>query len=114
MPGLGTVLAAKVIGHVGDVSRFPTEHHFASYTGSAPMDASSGNNARHRLNTGGNRVPAQDRRPKDARGGPPSPETTAVQRGLPDHETRSTEPPRSGRLTHRGPTGEGWRGVDVG
>lgn len=42
LPGLGTVLAAKVIGHVGDVSRFPTEHHFASYTGSALLDASSG------------------------------------------------------------------------
>jgi transposase len=56
LPGLGTVLAAKVIGHIGDVSRFPTEHHFASYTGSAPLDASSGNNVRHRLNTGGNRA----------------------------------------------------------
>uniref|UniRef100_UPI0038CD94A2 transposase n=1 Tax=Streptomyces poriticola TaxID=3120506 RepID=UPI0038CD94A2 len=29
LPGLGTVLAAKVLGHIGDVSRFPTEHHFA-------------------------------------------------------------------------------------
>jgi transposase len=56
LPGLGTVLAAKLIGHVGDVSRFPTEHHFASYTGSAPLDASSGNHVRHRLNTGGNRA----------------------------------------------------------
>ncbi|MGW8956020.1 transposase [Streptomyces sp. NPDC055709] len=56
LPGLGTVLAAKVIGHVGDVTRFPTEHHFASYTGSAPLDASNGNNVRHRLNTDGNRA----------------------------------------------------------
>ncbi|MER6076345.1 transposase [Streptomyces sp. NPDC001817] len=56
LPGLGPVLAAKVIGHIGDISRFPTEHHFASYTGSAPLDASSGNNVRHRLNTGGNRA----------------------------------------------------------
>lgn len=56
LPGLGTVLAAKVLGHIGDISRFPTEHHFASYTGSAPLDASSGNNSRHRLNTGGNRA----------------------------------------------------------
>ncbi|MFF1918919.1 IS110 family transposase [Streptomyces sp. NPDC058239] len=47
LPGLGTVLAAKVIGHIGDIARFPTEHHFASYTGSAPLDASSGNNVRH-------------------------------------------------------------------
>ncbi|MCX5443679.1 MULTISPECIES: IS110 family transposase [unclassified Streptomyces] len=56
LPGLGTVLAAKLLGHVGDVARFPTEHHFASYTGTAPLDASSGKNTRHRLNTGGNRA----------------------------------------------------------
>lgn len=56
LPGLGTVLAAKLLGHVGDVTRFPSEHHFASYTGTAPLDASSGNNTRHRLNTGGNRA----------------------------------------------------------
>lgn len=56
LPGLGTVLAAKVLGHIGDITRFPTEHHFASYTGTAPLDASSGNNTRHRLNTGGNRA----------------------------------------------------------
>ncbi|WP_406503308.1 transposase [Streptomyces sp. NBC_00212] len=55
LSGLGTVLAAKILGHIGDVSRFPTRHHFASYTGSAPLDASSGKNVRHRLNTGGNR-----------------------------------------------------------
>ncbi|WP_262705094.1 MULTISPECIES: IS110 family transposase [Streptomyces] len=56
LPGLGTVLAAKLLGHVGDVTRFPSEHHFASYTGTAPLDASSGKNTRHRLNTGGNRA----------------------------------------------------------
>ncbi|WP_353962257.1 transposase [Streptomyces sp. NBC_00654] len=38
------------------MSRFPTEHRFASHTGSAPLDASSGDNVRHRLNTGGNRA----------------------------------------------------------
>ena len=56
LPGMGTVLAAKVLGHVGNIARFPTEHHFASYTGSAPLEASSGNIVRHRLNTGGNRT----------------------------------------------------------
>ncbi|MEV8546766.1 transposase [Streptomyces sp. NPDC051572] len=56
LPGLGTVLAARVLGHIGDISRFPTAHHFASYTGSAPLDASSGRHVRHRLNTGGNRA----------------------------------------------------------
>ncbi|MEU0471816.1 transposase, partial [Streptomyces olivaceus] len=32
LAGLGTVLAAKVLGHIGDVGRFPTEQHFAGYT----------------------------------------------------------------------------------
>jgi transposase len=53
--GLGVVLAAKLLGHVGDVRRFPSQDHFASYTATAPLDASSGNQQRHRLNTGGNR-----------------------------------------------------------
>jgi transposase len=53
--GVGVLLAAKVIAEVGDVRRFPSRHHFASYTGTAPIDASSGDNNRHRLNRGGNR-----------------------------------------------------------
>ncbi|MFG6202685.1 IS110 family transposase [Nonomuraea sp. JJY05] len=53
--GVGIVLAAKILGHVGDVTRFRTPDRFASYTGTAPLDASSGDQIRHRLNTGGNR-----------------------------------------------------------
>jgi transposase len=53
--GLGVVLAAKILGHVGDIGRFPSQDHFASYTATAPLDASSGNQQRHRLNPGGNR-----------------------------------------------------------
>jgi transposase len=53
--GLGVVVAAKLLGHVGDIGRFPSQDHFASYTATAPLDASSGNHQRHRLNTGGNR-----------------------------------------------------------
>jgi transposase len=53
--GIGTVLAAKLLGHIGDITRFPSADHFASYTGAAPLDASSGEQIRHRLNTGGNR-----------------------------------------------------------
>lgn len=53
--GIGLVLAAKLVGYVGDITRFPTAAHFASYTGTAPLEASSGNRVRHRLNTGGNR-----------------------------------------------------------
>lgn len=47
-------------------------------------------------------LPAQDRGRKDPSGGSQGPQTPPVQRGLLDHETRPTEPPRSGRLTHRG------------
>jgi transposase len=53
--GLGVIMAAKLLGHVGDIGRFPSQDHFASYTATAPLDASSGNQQRHRLNTGGNR-----------------------------------------------------------
>lgn len=53
--GLGAVTTALIIGEVGDVRRFPSKDHFASYTGTAPIDASSGDVVRHRLNRGGNR-----------------------------------------------------------
>src|SRR5215208_1734613 len=53
--GVGPILAAKIIGTVGDVGRFPTKAHFASYAGTAPVEASSGKVVRHRLSLGGNR-----------------------------------------------------------
>ena len=53
--GLGPVTTAVILGETGDVRRFPSKAHFASYTGTAPIDASSGDNIRHRLNRGGNR-----------------------------------------------------------
>ena len=53
--GLGPILAAKIIGRVGDVSRFPTKGHFASHAGTAPVEASSGEVVRHRLSRGGDR-----------------------------------------------------------
>ena len=34
--GVGPVLAARFLGEVGDVRRFPTKHHFAAHTGTAP------------------------------------------------------------------------------
>ncbi len=53
--GLGPVTTAVILGEVGDVRRFPSKDHFASCTGTAPIDASSGDTVRHRLNRGGNR-----------------------------------------------------------
>jgi transposase len=53
--GIGPILAARIIGTVGDVTRFPTKSHFASYSGTAPVEASSGKVVRHRLSLAGNR-----------------------------------------------------------
>jgi transposase len=53
--GVGPILAAKIVGIVGDVSRFPSKAHFASYAGVAPVEASSGEVVRHRLSLAGNR-----------------------------------------------------------
>jgi transposase len=40
--GLGPITAAVIIGHTGNVDRFPTRHRFASYNATAPFEASSG------------------------------------------------------------------------
>lgn len=55
IPGVGPVLAAKIIGIVGDIDRFPTRARFAAYAGVSPVEASSGAHVRHRLNRRGNR-----------------------------------------------------------
>ena len=47
--GVGPVLAATFLGEVGDIGRFPTKHHFAAHSGTAPLEASSGQVVRHRL-----------------------------------------------------------------
>ena len=51
--GVGPVLAATFLGEVGDVGRFPTKHHFAAHTGTAPLEAASGQVVRHRLSRAG-------------------------------------------------------------
>ena len=53
--GVGPVVAAYLIGHSGDIRRFPTAGHYARYNGTAPIEASSGPTKRHRLNPRGNR-----------------------------------------------------------
>jgi transposase len=53
--GIGPLLAARILGEVGDIQRFPTRDHFASANGTAPIPVSSGRTDRYRLNRGGNR-----------------------------------------------------------
>jgi transposase len=53
--GVGPIVAGLILGYVGDPARFPTPERFASYNGTAPIEASSGPRKRHRLNPRGNR-----------------------------------------------------------
>jgi transposase len=53
--GIGPILAARILGEVGDVARFPDADHFAAANGTAPIPVASGRTDRHRLNRGGNR-----------------------------------------------------------
>jgi transposase len=55
MPGVGPAGAARILSDVGDVARFADRNRFASLTGTAPIDASSGEQNRHRLSRAGNR-----------------------------------------------------------
>jgi transposase len=53
--GIGPTGAARLLVEVGDITRFPNRGHFASWTGTAPIDVSSGDKQHHRLSRGGNR-----------------------------------------------------------
>jgi transposase len=55
LQGIGPSGAARLLVEVGDITRFPDRNHFASWTGTAPIDASSGDHVRQRLSRGGNR-----------------------------------------------------------
>jgi transposase len=124
MHGIGPVLAAKILGHTGDIRRFPTRHHYASYCGTAPIEASSGEHRRHRLSRAGNRQLnralhlvavcqihsgtqgkdyyqqklAETKTGAEARR---ALKTPSQRRGLPAHHQRSTRL-TSGHLTYRG------------
>ena len=39
---LGPICAAVIIGHTGNIDRFASKAHFASYNATAPIEASSG------------------------------------------------------------------------
>jgi hypothetical protein len=53
--GVGPAGAARILADVGDIARFADRNRFASWTGTAPLDASSGEQIRHRLSRAGNR-----------------------------------------------------------
>jgi transposase len=53
--GIGPSGAARLLGDIGDIRRFASRAHFASWNGTAPLDASCGDQHRHRLSRAGNR-----------------------------------------------------------
>jgi transposase len=118
--GIGPAGAARILADAGDVARFPDRNHFASWTGTAPLDASSGAQIRHRLSHAGNRrlnhvlyiaafvrlaaryrrpglLPAQARRRQDPHGSHALPEATLVRRRLPAAARRQPAQPSGGR-----------------
>ena len=109
--GIGPSGAARLVGDIGDIRRFASRGHFASWNGTAPLDASSGDQQRHRLSRAGNRrinrvlhimaivqlrhdtprprlLPAPPRRRQDGHGSHPSAQTATVRRDLPAHAPR--------------------------
>jgi transposase len=55
LTGIGPSGAARLLADVGDIHRFTDRDRFASWNGTAPLDASSGEQKRHRLSRAGNR-----------------------------------------------------------
>jgi transposase len=53
--GVGPIVACMLIGFSGDPTRFTTASRYAAYTGTAPIEFSSGGRIVHRLSRRGNR-----------------------------------------------------------
>lgn len=53
--GCGTVIAAEIIGEIGDIKRFRSPGALAKYAGCAPREHSSGKTKQHRKTRSGNR-----------------------------------------------------------
>ena len=53
--GVGPIVACMLIGYSGDPMRFTTANRYAAYTGTAPIEFSSGGRTVHRLSRRGNR-----------------------------------------------------------
>jgi len=55
LKGCGALIAAKIIGETAGIGRFRSDAQFACLAGVAPVEASSGQQRRHRLSRHGNR-----------------------------------------------------------
>jgi transposase len=55
LTGIGPSGAARLLGDIANIGRFADKGRFASWNGAAPLEASSGDQRRHRLSRAGNR-----------------------------------------------------------
>lgn len=55
IPGIAALTGAKLVGEIAGIERFASDGKLAVHAGVAPLQASSGNRQRHRLNRRGNR-----------------------------------------------------------
>jgi transposase len=53
--GVGPIIAGMLLGYSGDITRFASRDHYASYNGTAPVEFSSAGRVVHRLSQRGNR-----------------------------------------------------------
>jgi hypothetical protein len=119
--GIGPSGAARLLGDIGDIRRFASRAHFASWNGTAPIDriirrqqpppplpgwqpAHQPGAAHHGHRPAAPRdrraplLPPQTGRRQDSHGSPARPETPPVRRRLPaDARRRQTAPDGSGR-----------------
>jgi transposase len=56
IPGIGTILAARILAHTNNIQRLKTQAKYTCYAGIAPRERSSGKSKRHLANTKGNRA----------------------------------------------------------
>lgn len=54
IPGFGPVTVAGILGAIGDIARFASQHQLAAFAGAAPKQIASGAHDRHRLDRLGN------------------------------------------------------------
>ena len=104
--GIGALTAGKILGRVGTINRFRSAAAFATYTGTAPIDVSSGDVVRHRLSRAGDRqlnlclhVMAITQIRQDTPAGPTTYEANPGQ-----EPQRSDAMPQTTAIRHRLPT----------
>ena len=96
LTGIGPSGSARLLGDIGEVARFPTRGHVASWNGTAPIDASSGEQNPHRLSP--SREPADQ--PRAAHHGDRAVAQRHRRPGLLPAQSRRRQHPRWRRCAH--------------